>query len=324
MKKFLLLSVTIPGVLMLGGCAHAVRPVERITIETPGAEGAICFVERPGYRQRVWAPQTVTVEKTMKPLGITCRASGNREQTVVFDPSKERTAEWGDFFPRKILVDFREVQLKRQQLPAQEFVTEQPAPEMAPEMMEYYPHPTAPEGPDMAEPLPPPAHDDMSSGMPSSDMNSSGASSADMSSASDMSASVETPAPAPMSSPPMPPPSDPAPASAPPAELHATMSAPDAPPPPPPAPVPSSPPPAAWDSAPAKTDNAAVAPPPAPPASGQPVPITGSSVEDLTRQMNPKVFAPQPPPPAPMPAPAEKVKPTPILPQPGDISPPAE
>ncbi len=63
------------------------RSTQEISIETPGTKGALCFMERPGFSQRIWAPQTFRITKSGDPLKVHCLAPGNREKTVIVEPS---------------------------------------------------------------------------------------------------------------------------------------------------------------------------------------------------------------------------------------------
>jgi len=70
--------------LALSACATAIdRSTQEVTIETPGTTGALCFLERPGFRARVWAPKTLRINKSGDPLVVTCHAPSNRKKVVV-------------------------------------------------------------------------------------------------------------------------------------------------------------------------------------------------------------------------------------------------
>lgn len=123
--------------LALSGCSTMVnRATQEITIETPGTEGAICFIERPGYRSRVWTPKTIRINKSRYPLQVNCIAQGNREKTVVVEPVLPDSFylnvfnglamgalidyETGSMFtlPDKIVVDFTDMKPKPMPLPS--------------------------------------------------------------------------------------------------------------------------------------------------------------------------------------------------------------
>ena len=81
MIRFLLLSV---AVLAMTGCARIIEGSSQdVTIETPGADGATCFLENKEMRYKIYAPQTITLTKPRSPLNVRCLAPGNREKTVV-------------------------------------------------------------------------------------------------------------------------------------------------------------------------------------------------------------------------------------------------
>lgn len=122
----------------LAGCSTMIdKPSQEITIETSGTEGALCFLERPGYSTRVWAPKTLIITKSPDPLEVTCRAPGNREKKVVAEPKVAKSyfaniangmipGALVDYetaamfvYPEKIIVDFSGMQ--PQQMPAPEY-----------------------------------------------------------------------------------------------------------------------------------------------------------------------------------------------------------
>jgi hypothetical protein len=81
MIRFLLLSV---AVLAMTGCARMIQGSSQdVTIETPGADGATCFLENKEMRYKFYAPQTITLTKPRSALNVRCLAPGNREKTVV-------------------------------------------------------------------------------------------------------------------------------------------------------------------------------------------------------------------------------------------------
>lgn len=81
MIRFLLLGV---AVLAVSGCARVIEGSSQdVTIETPGADGATCFIENEEFRYKTYAPQTIRMTKTIYPLTVRCLAPGNRDKTVV-------------------------------------------------------------------------------------------------------------------------------------------------------------------------------------------------------------------------------------------------
>jgi hypothetical protein len=127
MRRLLLLSV---AVLAVSGCARIFDgSTQRVTIETPGAEGAACFLENEEFRYKLYAPQTITMTKTRKPLHVRCLAPGNRQKEIIVTPEIEESAKWNalnlgvgavaDYesfslyrLPDKIVVDFRDMEPK--------------------------------------------------------------------------------------------------------------------------------------------------------------------------------------------------------------------
>jgi hypothetical protein len=127
MNRFIPISLAL---LLLAGCATIEdRQTQEMTIQTPGATGALCVLTRPGYRDRIWAPKTIRIQKSQDPLTISCRAPGNREKTMVIEPTistnvannylnlfigaaydYESSAMYS--LPKKIVMDFSAMKLK--------------------------------------------------------------------------------------------------------------------------------------------------------------------------------------------------------------------
>lgn len=126
----------IAAVLMLSACSTVTDgATQEVAIETPGTSGAVCVLERPGHRMRVWAPKTVRITKSSGPMTVTCRAPGNREKTVVVDPEIADTFMLNIFngfvpgaladnntgamysYPDKIAVDFSGMPPERMEKP---------------------------------------------------------------------------------------------------------------------------------------------------------------------------------------------------------------
>ena len=72
---------------LLFGCASVLESgVQDLTIATPGAEDAICYVYVDGFRYRFNTPDTVTIKKNHKDLVVDCLAPGNRRKSVTVKP----------------------------------------------------------------------------------------------------------------------------------------------------------------------------------------------------------------------------------------------
>lgn len=128
---------------LLSGCSTMVNGMTQdITIETPGTVGALCFIERPGYKHRVWAPKTIRINKTKDPITVTCRAQGNREIVEVIEPTRPDTVylnfanafvpgalidyETGAMFrfPEVITIDFTDMKPQKMPYPDYEYMLE--------------------------------------------------------------------------------------------------------------------------------------------------------------------------------------------------------
>lgn len=131
-------------ILAIAGCSTMVnRATQEITIETPGASGALCFLERPGYSSRVWAPKTVRLTKSKYDLSVRCIAPGNREKVEIVKPELPDSFflnvanglvpgalidhETGAMFslPEKVVVDFTTMQPKSMPPPDYQEVLDQ-------------------------------------------------------------------------------------------------------------------------------------------------------------------------------------------------------
>lgn len=74
------------AVFLLASCATILdRSTQEMHVETPGAEGAMCYLKRPGMLQKVYPPQTVRLTKTSDDMEVRCLALGNREKTVMVE-----------------------------------------------------------------------------------------------------------------------------------------------------------------------------------------------------------------------------------------------
>ena len=132
--------------LFVTGCSTIIdKPTQNVRIETPGTEGAICYLEREDYRTRVWAPKTIRINKAQDPLNVRCLAPGNREKKVVIEPTFPTSTymnltnlmggalidyQTGAMFelPEVIEVDFTGMPAKPMPLPAyQQLLEEYPA-----------------------------------------------------------------------------------------------------------------------------------------------------------------------------------------------------
>jgi hypothetical protein len=121
--------------LLLTGCSSVIfTSSQDMTVVTPGAEKAVCYLERPGFRTRIWTPATIKVTKSRGPMSIDCFASGNRERKVVVTPGGGPIVQGGDphfrftetyddetaalyRYPDKVVIDFTGVEPSKMPLP---------------------------------------------------------------------------------------------------------------------------------------------------------------------------------------------------------------
>jgi hypothetical protein len=132
--RFCILS----AVLVLSACANINGgQIQNVTVKTPGAQQAVCFLMVDRVRHKVSPPQTISIPKSKNPLIVDCRAPGNRQQKQVIKPSIENSTfgnvatgvvpglAWDYFsesmfkFPDIIVVDFTAMPTKPEKLPAQ-------------------------------------------------------------------------------------------------------------------------------------------------------------------------------------------------------------
>ncbi len=130
---FSLMSVLI----LLGGCSYAFdRSTQDVTILTPGAEHAMCYVYVDGLRHKVYPPQSTIITKSEEDLIVDCLAPGNRRKKVVIEPTITEAAKYNvanlglglpvDYlskalyeYPRILEVNFTDSKPSAEPMPAQ-------------------------------------------------------------------------------------------------------------------------------------------------------------------------------------------------------------
>lgn len=136
-REFMRIFLFILSVSILGGCAYVQdKAIQSITIRTPGAEDAICYVYVDKLRYKVNPPQAITVSNTKKNLVVDCLAPGNRRNKIVIEPAIAHSvhgnvmngvvpgAAWDALsgamykFPDVIVVDFTDTLVSPESLPA--------------------------------------------------------------------------------------------------------------------------------------------------------------------------------------------------------------
>lgn len=129
MNRILLMTV---AVMALSGCARMIDgSTQLMTIETPGANGANCYIENEEFRYRLYAPQTVRITRSFYPLNVRCLAPGNRQKTVTLVPKIQESTFMNaangfipgmmvDYnsrafykFPETVVVDFTDMKPER-------------------------------------------------------------------------------------------------------------------------------------------------------------------------------------------------------------------
>jgi len=122
--------------LLLSGCSTIIDgQTQDITIETPGAEKALCLLKTEGNSYKAYNDQTITIRRAKSNLLVSCQAAGNRERTVFV---KRDVNKWlpvnvvngfipgaaydyasdGAFeYPSKVVVSFAGVPVKPYDLP---------------------------------------------------------------------------------------------------------------------------------------------------------------------------------------------------------------
>lgn len=89
MARFILSFCT---ALLLTACSTIIdRATQEMRVETIGAEGAMCYLERPGMKQKVYPPQTIRLTKTNDDITVRCFALGNREKTIIVEARMSAT-----------------------------------------------------------------------------------------------------------------------------------------------------------------------------------------------------------------------------------------
>lgn len=88
-KRYLLLG----SVIMLSSCSYTLdRQIQDITVVTPGAEDAVCYMYVDGLRYKFFPPQTMNITKSRKDLVVDCLAPQNRRRKVVIEPALSKHA----------------------------------------------------------------------------------------------------------------------------------------------------------------------------------------------------------------------------------------
>lgn len=86
--KVLLLS----SLIVLGACSYVKdKHIQDLTVTTPGAHGALCYVYVDGLKYKFRPPQTLSISKSKENLVLDCLAPGNRRKEVIISPQIARS-----------------------------------------------------------------------------------------------------------------------------------------------------------------------------------------------------------------------------------------
>ncbi|NCO03059.1 MAG: hypothetical protein GW903_02570 [Alphaproteobacteria bacterium] len=119
MKNGLALSVLMLTALSLAACA---KPdihfqTQNVKLETPGADNAKCHLHNTDYRYVAYTGQTITMNRTVEDVTVTCYAEGNRMSQIMVPVEKYKMGYDAHLLPQVISVDFRGVPARPYPLP---------------------------------------------------------------------------------------------------------------------------------------------------------------------------------------------------------------
>lgn len=131
-------ALSLLGILVLASCAYMQdRSIQNVTVVTPGAYNAICYMYVEGLRYRVRPPQTVNISKSSEDLILDCFAPGNKHHKVVIKAEISNKIyrnvtngvlpglSWDYFsgsiykYPERVVVDFTNTPVSPEAMPAQ-------------------------------------------------------------------------------------------------------------------------------------------------------------------------------------------------------------
>ena len=80
-------SIAAVSVALLAGCATAIEDSsQEVEFRVVGADTALCHFKNDDYNYKIYAPNTVRIQKTRKPINLRCIATGNRERVATIEP----------------------------------------------------------------------------------------------------------------------------------------------------------------------------------------------------------------------------------------------
>lgn len=86
MKRLLVTLSVFASAMALSACGSMIdHQTQDITVRTPGAENAKCYLYNQDMKYQAWTDQTIEIMKSPNDLVVNCLAAGNREQTVMVE-----------------------------------------------------------------------------------------------------------------------------------------------------------------------------------------------------------------------------------------------
>ncbi len=88
------LSVVIASLVMAGCTWTPSQTAQNIYVETPGADGAECYLENSDRTYKIITPGATRIERSSEPLQVTCALPGYSTEWREILPGKEPRAYW--------------------------------------------------------------------------------------------------------------------------------------------------------------------------------------------------------------------------------------
>ena len=80
-------AVLLLAVLFLTSCSYATEgSIQDVTVKTPGAHDALCFLYVKDIKYKVRPPQTINIIRHSEDMVVDCKAPGNRHKTIYIEP----------------------------------------------------------------------------------------------------------------------------------------------------------------------------------------------------------------------------------------------
>jgi len=93
--KFLIPLATVAVSLTLAGCSSMFNSsVQRVEFITQDITGADCRAKNHNYAYNIYTPDVVTVERSLRPLTVTCRKKGYKTKIIEVPVKVNPTTYW--------------------------------------------------------------------------------------------------------------------------------------------------------------------------------------------------------------------------------------